>query len=145
MTSKIEMGNGKGMQLMPYVAFGGKCEEAFNFYAKAVGGSVDFHRFGTSPMNVPEEAKNLVMHGTLTFGNATLFGSDGMPGKPAPTTGGNVSLSVSTPTAEEGAKVFAALAEGGTVTMPFAKQFWGDTFGMLVDKYGNAWMVNSHG
>lgn len=53
------------------------------------------------------------------------------------------SLSLATSDRDEGARVFAALAEGGTVTMPFAKQFWGADFGSLVDRYGIAWMVNA--
>jgi PhnB protein len=94
-------------------------------------------------MPVPEAAKAKIIHSSLHFGDGVLFASDSMPGGKAPTTGGNIALSVAATSYEAGLKMFEALAEGGTITMPFAKQFWGDTFGMLVDKFGNAWMVNA--
>ncbi len=130
-------------RLMPYVTFNGVCEEAMTFYAAALDGKLTLMRFGDSPMPVPEAAKGKIIHSSLHFGEGILFASDSMPGGKAPTMGGNVALSVAADSFEAGTKFFEALAVGGTVTMPFAKQFWGDTFGMLIDKYGNSWMVNA--
>ena len=39
--------------------------------------------------------------------------------------------------------VFAALSEGGRVTVPFARQFWGDHYGNFTDRFGVQWAVNS--
>ena len=38
--------------------------------------------------------------------------------------------------------MFAALAEGGQITMPLAKTFWAPKFGMVTDKFGVGWMLN---
>jgi PhnB protein len=35
-----------------------------------------------------------------------------------------------------------AVAAGCTVTMPFAPQFWGDTYGRVKDPFGIDWAVN---
>jgi PhnB protein len=45
----------------------------------------------------------------------------------------------------EGERIFKALAENGTVTMPFEKTFWSPGFGMCVDQFGIPWMVNTEG
>jgi PhnB protein len=45
-------------------------------------------------------------------------------------------------TVEEAESIFNSLAQGGRVTMPFGPTFWAAKFGMLVDKYGVAWIIN---
>ena len=128
----------------PYVFFDGNCREAVEFYAKALGAEVSVMGFGDSPMDVPEDQKDRVMHATIKFGDATIFASDGMPNVPVDS-GMRAHVSIGTDTAAEGRKYFEALAEGGEVTMPYEKQFWGDTFGMLTDRFGVKWMVNASG
>jgi PhnB protein len=44
-----------------------------------------------------------------------------------------------------GGRIFTALAEGGSVTMPFERTFWAERFGMLVDRFGIPWMINCEG
>jgi PhnB protein len=56
--------------------------------------------------------------------------------------GSNISISLSGDDSDELRGYFSKLAEGGTVTMPLEKQMWGDEFGMCVDPFGVAWMVN---
>ncbi|MDD9933826.1 MAG: VOC family protein [Myxococcales bacterium] len=130
--------------VQPYVFFDGNCREAVEFYAKALGAEVSVMGFGDSPMDVPEDQKDRVMHATIKFGDATIFASDGMPNVPVDS-GMRAHVSIGTDTAAEGRKYFEALAEGGEVTMPYEKQFWGDTFGMLTDRFGVKWMVNASG
>ncbi len=130
--------------VQPYVFFDGNCREAVEFYAKALGAEVSVMGFGDSPMDVPEDQKDRVMHATIKFGDATIFASDGMPNVPVDS-GMRAHVSIGTDTAAEGQKYFEALAEGGEVTMPYEKQFWGDTFGMLTDRFGVKWMVNASG
>jgi PhnB protein len=136
------------MQVEAYLTFGGRCEEALKFYEKALGGRiVEAHRYAGSPMDngqLPADYKNKVMHATIEAGSTRFMASDGMPGQPAPNYSG-FSMSVNVPKdPARGKQVFDSLAEGGKVTMPFAKQFWGAQFGMLVDKFGVPWMVNSN-
>jgi PhnB protein len=45
-------------------------------------------------------------------------------------------------TVEEAESIFNSLAQGGQVTMPFGPTFWAAKFGMLVAKYGVAWITN---
>jgi PhnB protein len=131
------------MQLNPYLLFNGNCEEAFNFYAKCLGGKiVAIARYEGSPMgqSVPPEWSKKVMHARLTFGNAVLMGSDPPPGHQDAMKGFQVNINVSDPAEAE--RVFHALAENGTVRMPIQKTFWAIRFGMLTDQFGTPWMVN---
>jgi PhnB protein len=124
----------------PYVTFDGNCEEAANFWAEALGAKAEIMRMGDSPMPVPPEAKNRVMHASIKTESLLLMASDGMAGKP-PQRGDNVSISLNFTTKEEQDRVWAKLGAGGTISMPLADQFWG-RFGMLTDKFGIHWMFN---
>ncbi|UGQ49158.1 VOC family protein [Massilia endophytica] len=132
------------MQINPYLMFNGNCEDAFNFYAKVFSSKLnDIHRYANSPMEdqVPADFRNRVMHTSMNIANIVLMGSDSPPEQGfAPIQG--TSLSISVPTAEEAERVFAALADGGKVTMPIASTFWALRFGMLTDRFGTPWMVN---
>lgn len=130
--------------MQAYLSFNGNCAEAFAFYTKALGGAVTFSlTYGESPMagEVPKESHGRIMHMALQAGGATLFGADLMPDTPFEGFKG-FALSVQRQDVDAGAAVFQALAEGGQITMPFAKTFWAAGFGMLVDRFGVPWMVN---
>ena len=131
------------MKLIPYLHFNGNCEEALNTYAKIFDGVAQVtSRFGdTSAFQVPEEFKNKVMHGNVTFDGNTIFMSDCGPGRVV-IHGDGTAMSIGLDDEAKTQKIFDQLAEGGTVVMPLAKQFWGATFGQLVDKYGIRWMLN---
>ena len=131
------------MQLAPYLFFDGTCEEALEFYAHVLGGKIsEINRFADSPMseNLPPEHRDRIMHATFVAPGITLMASDGSDGQGEMR---RASLSIATADGIEGARIFAALASGGTVTMPYVKQFWGASFGMLVDRYGIRWMVHA--
>jgi PhnB protein len=130
------------MQINPYLTFGGQCAEAFRFYAQTLGGTLEVQTHGESPMagQVPESWNDLVLHARLVVGDEILMGSDRPPDDTAAMQGFSVSVSVDDPT--EADRIFAALAEGGNVTMPIAESFWAARFGMLVDRFGTPWMVN---
>lgn len=131
------------MEISPYLGFNGQCEEAFRFYEKVLGGKLgEMFTYGNSPMKdqIPPGHHDRVMHVTLAVGDAVLMGSDA-PSTETSTPHG-ISVSIAKLPVEDGARVFKALSEGGTVTMPFAKTFWSAGFGMLVDRYGIPWMVN---
>jgi PhnB protein len=135
------------MQLTNYLFFNNQAAQAFDFYAKCLAGRIVMKvTFGEmpGPSELPPEAKNLIAHVRLQAGDAVLMGSDWCtpPGGEAyPGIHGNaVSLSVDKP--EEAERLFAALGEGGKVTMPIAETSWALRFGMLTDRYGAMWMVN---
>ena len=131
------------MKLNPYLAFDGQCREAFEFYAKALGGTIAFMQtIGESPMaaNTPPEAHGRVMHVTLHIGEQVLQGADAPPGQFTRPAGFCVATHFED--AADGERVFNALAEGGRVQMPFQPTFWAKGFGMCIDRFGTPWIVN---
>ena len=130
----------------PYLNFNGNTEEAFNFYKSVFGGEFPMvMRFKDIPDNDKTNAdeQNKIMHIALPIGNGNmLMGSDVGSNMPPAIFGTNFSISISPDSEEEAHQLFNGLAAGGTVTMPLEKQFWGDTFGMLKDKFGVQWMMN---
>lgn len=133
-----------GPLVQPYLMFGGKCEEALAFYRAAIGAEVDMvMRFSQSPDPVPPGMlqagfENKVMHSSFRVGSTTVMASDGCH-EGIKFEGFSLSLTVST--IAEADKAFNALSDGGKVTMPLTKTFWSPRFGMLVDRFGVAWMV----
>ena len=131
------------MQVNPYLFYDGNCEEALKFYQKVLGARIEaMHRFGEGPPEMPSapEHKNRIMHARLTIDGEVLMASDGMPGQFNKPQGFAVSLQVEDPADAE--RRFNALADGGSVNMPFGKTFFSKGFGMCVDKFGIPWMVN---
>lgn len=134
------------MKINTYLTFNGQCAEAIKFYEQAIGAKVLFKMtWGESPMagELPAEMHNMIMHATLELGDGQLMCADSPPGSYEKPAGMSVSLHVSDIT--EGERVFKALSENGSVTMPFEKTFWSPGFGMCVDKFGIPWMVNTEG
>ena len=132
------------MKANVYLGFNGQCEEAFNFYRQVLGGEIVMmmkHKDLPDPASVPAAWSELVMHARLVSGDVLLMGSDWPPDRFEGQKGFHVSLIVDGP--DEANRVFEALSEGATITMPIAKTFWAERFGMLTDKFGTPWMVNS--
>ncbi|MCF7221221.1 VOC family protein [Marilutibacter chinensis] len=132
------------MQFIPYMCdFGGKCREAFDFYAKALGGEVVGRMtYGESPMcdQMPPDSRDLVMHSCLMVGDAVIMGADGPPPENAGTDSTTINVTVDTP--EDAERVWAAMTDGGEIKMPLQETFWALRWGMLVDRYGKPWMIN---
>jgi len=133
------------MQVQPYLFFDGRCEEAVEFYRKALGAEVTMHmRFKDSPEPpqpgmVPPGAENKVMHASFRIGDTTVMASDGRClGRP---NFQGFSLSLTAPDHAEAERLFAPLAEGGQVQMPLTKTFFSSRFGMVADRFGMAWMI----
>ena len=132
------------MKVQAYVTFGGRCEEALEFYKKAVGAEVkDLLRWKDSPdaaMQPPPGYEEKVMNASFRIGDSELMADDGMGAKQVEFKGMTLALSVADDA--EAKRDFTALGEGGSVQMPLAKTFWTSSFGMLTDKFGVPWMVN---
>jgi PhnB protein len=132
------------VDIHPYLNFDGRCAEAFAEYARILGGTVEFSQtFGESPMagDMPQEWQGKVMHAQLRVGDRVIMGSDAPPAYFEKPQGMSVSLMFTD--AEEGRRVFDALAPGGTVRMAYAPTFWAKGFGMLTDRFGIPWMINA--
>ena len=128
--------------IIPYVHFDGNAREALAFYAKALDGKTIFQSsFGESPMKVPDEFKDKLMHATFQAGQLTFMASDCPPGFEMKS-GNNMSLSLNFPDVASIEKVFAAMSDGATISMALQDTFWGARFGMMTDKFGINWMFN---
>lgn len=129
------------VRLEPYLFFKGNCREAMEFYKNVFGGELTIQTMGEVPMDMPdkEERKNEIMHAKLSGGLVTILASD-TPQASEKTA--KVELSLSGTDEAEMRKIFDALAEGGTVRFALEKQFWGDVFGNLTDKFAIDWMMN---
>jgi PhnB protein len=128
-------------RLNPYISFPDTARQALEFYRGVFGGELTLSTFGEGGMGDGPEAGK-IMHGQLeTPAGYTLMASD-TPAGMERTAGTNMAVSLSGDDGDELRAYFAKLAEGGTVSMPLEKQMWGDEFGMCVDPFGVAWMVN---
>ena len=131
------------MQLNPYLLFNGNCAEAFKFYEETLGGKIESmfpYKGSPAAEHAPPEFGDKIMHATISIGDEKLMGSDAPPGHYKQPEG--ISVSISLKDREKGEQIFNALAQGGTTTMPFAKTFWAEGFGMCTDRFGIPWMVN---
>jgi PhnB protein len=126
----------------PYITFNGNCEEAINFYADNLGGTIQgFHRVSDSPMASEDMDPNKIFHTTLIIGNTTIMASDSF-GPEGANVGNNISLAIGTNDLDAADEMFNKMAEGGTVIMPMGETYWAARFGMLTDKFGINWMFN---
>jgi PhnB protein len=135
------------MKITTYLTFDGNARDAFTFYQQALGGTLEMMTFAQAPdaEQFPVEYRERIMHACLNLGDGALMASDTLPG----TCGGGpyegikgCSVSLHPTSVSESERLFAALAEGGTVVMPLEKTFWAERFGMLTDRFGVSWMVN---
>jgi PhnB protein len=131
------------MEINPYLSFPGTCREAFETYAQVLGGTLEaLHTHGETPMadQMPDGWRDKVMHAQLRVGDRVLMGADMPPDWFKQPQGFSVSLNLGD--VEAAKRIFARLAEGGTVGMEFQETFWAKGFGMLTDRFGIPWMLN---
>ena len=135
------------MKIVTSLSFPGNCREAFEFYARVLGGEITAAMpYGDGPpeMPVPAGIRDWLMHCWLQVGDQALMGSDMHPDSTSdmhkPKDGFDVTLH--TDSVEEGRRLFEGLSEGGEVRMPFAESFWSPGFGGFTDRFGVPWMIN---
>ena len=130
------------MQVQSYLFFNGRCEEAIEFYQKALGAKVEMMmRFKEAPDNheCSPGTENKIMHSCLRIGDTAVMASDGMAqGKPEFK---GFALTLNPKTEAEADRLFGALSDGGQVQLPLTKTFFSPRFGMVADKFGVGWMV----
>jgi PhnB protein len=130
------------MNVQPYLFFDGRCEEALEFYKKAIGAKVGMlMRFKDAPDKsmITPGVEEKIMHAQVQIGDTNVLASDGRCLGKMNFQG--FALTINAKDEAEADKMFGALAEGGQVTMPLAKTFFSKRFGMLADKFGVGWMV----
>ena len=132
-------------KLNPYIGFNGNARQAMEFYHSVFGGELVLNTFGESNASSDPSEDDLIMHAMLVATNGmTLMASD-TPKQMEYKPGTNVSVSLSGDDEAELRPYFEKLSQGGTIAVPLEKAPWGDTFGMLNDKFGIGWLVNITG
>lgn len=129
--------------LFPYLQFLGNCREAMEFYKSALGGELTLTTVGETPSagQMPGQNKDSIMHSTLKGEGWIIAGSDMMLTNER-TNGNANALTIDCSSEDEIKTIFGKLSAGGNVIFPLRTEFWGATFGQLIDKYGNRWMLN---
>ncbi len=130
---------------IPYLSFDGNCAEAMRFYERALGGQLEAvitNRQTPYADQTPPDQLDRVMHAYLALpGGGSLYAGDSMADSPYTGING-VMVALTYDTVAEAERVFAALCEGGKVSMPLGPTFWAKTFGMVTDRYGTPWGIN---
>jgi len=128
------------INLEAYLFFKGNCLQAMKFYKSVFGGELTTQTYAEVPqMKADESKKDWVMHATLQGGAVKLMASDTENASPK---AAKVALSLGGYDETRLREIFGKLSAGGKVNMPLKKEFWGDIFGSLIDKYGVEWMMN---
>ncbi len=133
------------MSFHPYLNFDGNCREAFTCYHEIFGGTVEIMTMADLPEEdrPPGAHPGMTMHAALTVGDDWILGSDDFP--PGSFEGvRGMTCNITIDEVDEAERIFAALADGGEVTMPIAETFWSPRFGICTDRFGIPWMVNTN-
>ena len=138
------------MKIVTSLSFQGQCREAFEFYAKVLGGKITgAMSYADGPPDMPigdEKYKDWLMHCWLDVGDQALMGAD-MDAQWAPNIGkpkNGFDVTLLSTDREESRRWFDQLSEGGNVVMPFGETFWSPGFGSLVDRFGVPWMISTN-
>jgi PhnB protein len=131
------------MNVNPYLVFDGTCRQAFEFYAKVLGGKIVAmmtHADMPSDQPAPPEHRDMIIHARLAIGDKFLMGSDAPADRFKTMQGFMVTLGIDDPAEAE--RIYEAFSEGGTIEMPLTETFWAKKFAMLTDRFGTPWMIN---
>lgn len=134
------------MAIHAYLVFNGNCREALDFYVLAFGSQQPkVMTYGSAPANpdfqLPEAAKDLVMHAQMEIDGSSVMFSDTFPGMPH-TVGTNVNLAIVSRDAEKLRSYFAKLKEGGQVVLELQQTDWSECYGKVIDKFGIEWQIS---
>lgn len=133
------------MSFNPYLMFsGGECAEAFRFYGTVFGVEPRIMTNADVPPGqeaMTGAAPEAVMHAAIEINGGFLMGSDDPEGDGGPKLGFAVSYSATDP--DDARRVFDQLADGGTIGMPVSETFWSPAFGMVTDRFGIPWMIDT--
>ncbi len=148
--TQIGISHGGGEETMqsrlnPYISFKDNTREAMEFYKSIFGGNLVMNTFKESHASEDPQEGEKIMHAMLEADNGITFMASDTPNGMEYKSGASISMSLSGDNEPELRGYWEKLIGGGTVTMSLEKAPWGDTFGMLTDKFGINWMVNITG
>jgi len=129
---------------VPFLSFDGNCRDAMRFYQECFEGQLLLMPFADAPGAFSNsEPKDHILHSTLKNGKGSeiLMAADtwsGVPHQP----GNNFTVMIQSDNVDEAGRLFAALSEGGKVTMPLQETFWAARFGAFTDRFGIQWTFN---
>jgi PhnB protein len=129
-------------KLNPYLNFKGTAREAMEFYKSVFGGKLEMSTFKEYHASQSPAEDNLIMHAELNAGDVLTFFASDTPARMEYHPGTNINMSLTGENEAELKTFYQKLSKGGKITMPMAKQVWGDEFGMCTDKFGISWLVN---
>ncbi|WP_426595156.1 VOC family protein [Cellulomonas sp. McL0617] len=129
--------------LNPYISFRSNAREALAFYSTVLGAEAVTSTFGEGGMSQSPADADLIMHGQITSPSGLVLMAADTPEHMEWTPGGSIAVSISGDDLAELTGYWEKLSDGATITAPFATAPWGDTFGMLVDKFGVSWLINA--
>lgn len=132
------------LKLNPYILFPGSCRDAMKFYQSILGGDLKLQTYSEAKIPHSEKEKDKIIHARLESPDIVLMASDDNEKSPV-NIGNNVQLSISGDDEKKLTDIFNKLSKDGTVKVPLKKEFWGDTFGMLSDKFNVNWMIDISG
>jgi PhnB protein len=128
--------------LNPYLSFRDNARQAMGFYQTVFGGKLEMNTFQEFHASQDPVEDNKIMHAMLEADNGITFMAADTPNAMEYRSGANISMSLSGDNEAELKGYFQKLSDSGTVIMPLEQAPWGDTFGMVTDKFGVSWMVN---
>lgn len=137
------------MQFIPYLQLNGNAREAIGFYEKVFHAeNLGVITFGEMPASqdfpLPEDAKDLVAHGTIKVGESAIMFSDTFPGQPAQE-GNLVTICITFDHADKARQVFNALQDGGKVEMPLSETSFSPAYGVIKDKFDVTFQIYTEG
>ena len=128
------------MTMYTYVNFAGSCAEAFRFYEKHLGGTIEMlmtHGQAPDQSHVKPEWRDAVLHAQMSVAGVKLLGADVPHAQPMR----SAYLSLHVDSDAEAERIAAALADGGEVFMPMQETFFASRFAQLRDRFGINWMI----
>ncbi len=133
----------RGMNTSIYLGFDGCCEEAFLFYERVLGATIGHMlKFASSPISdqVPENWQDKIVNGDILLNGVRISGGDLLPDQYREPAGYALLLSIDS--AAETKRLFAELADNGTILLPIQETFWSSSYGILTDRFGVTWKLN---
>jgi PhnB protein len=128
------------MKLYTYLNYGGKCQEAFRFYERHLGGKITMmmtHGQGPGASDGPPNWNDAILHARINIGETELLGADIPDSQPMR----SAYLTLTVDSIDEAERIYAALSDGGQIFMPIAETFFAFRFAQLRDQFGASWMI----
>jgi PhnB protein len=132
-------------RLNPYIGFKDNARQAMEFYKTIFGGKLAMSTFKEFHVSADPAEDEKLMHAMLESDNGIVLMAADTPNAMGYKSGNNISISLSGEDENELTGYWEKLSNGATIREPLKKAPWGDTFGMLTDKFGIEWMVNIAG